>query len=153
MATAYEWVNHRYAIDPNYVGQTIEKIEERDGFCHPAALVNEARPEDSPLHPLCEWDDHTAAERHREDQMRRVISSLTVVGAPVKDSPAFISVRISTEKGSYISTVRAKENRQYLDFALMEAKRQLSYVRRRYGMLKELQEVWKAIDEVDDQAA
>lgn len=146
MASAYEWVNHRYAIDASVVGHVVESIEARDGFCHPGALVNEARPESHPMHPMFEWDDATAAEEHRKGQARRIISSLTLVGAPVKDAPAFISVRISSEEGSYISTEKAKEHPDYLEFALMEARRQLSYLRRRYGMLKELKEVWEAID-------
>ena len=147
MASAYEWVNHRYAVDPNYVGRVIEEIEERDGFCHPGALVNEARPDKSPLHDMFEWDDHAAAEEYRKGQARRVISSLTLVGSEVKDAPAFISVRISAEEGSYISTEKARSNPAYMDFALMEAKRQLTYLRRRYGLLQDLKKVWDAIDE------
>ena len=148
MASAYEWVNHRYAVDPSYVGRVIEEIEERDGFCHPGALVNEARPARSPLHDMFEWDDFAAAEEHRKGQARRIISSLTTVDADVKDAPAFISVRISAEEGSYISTAKAKQHPEYLDFAVMEAKRQLSYLRRRYGLLQDLKKVWDVIDEV-----
>lgn len=149
MAKAYEWVANRYALDANIVGQTIEKIEERDGFCHPRALVDEARPESSPLHELFEWDDFHAAEEYRKGQARHVISALTTVDSEVKNAPAFISVRISAEEGSYVSTDRAKERPDYLAFAVMEAKRQLSYVRRRYGLLKELQAIWDAIDDAD----
>ena len=42
----------------------------------PKNLVDEARPEDSPLHPEFDWDDSIAAEKWREEQARQVIKTI-----------------------------------------------------------------------------
>lgn len=40
----------------------LEDLRRRDGLLQPAAVVEDARDESSPLHPLFEWDDRKAAE-------------------------------------------------------------------------------------------
>lgn len=150
-ATTYAWIAGRghSAVDPNVVGQKIEEIEERDGSCHPAVLVEEARPKSSELHPLFTWDDKVAAEKHRVNEARRVIASLSIVSMPRSQAPAFVSVRLP-EKGvkSYISSHRLVDNDAFMQFALEDATRQLKGLRRRYASIEELEDVWAAIDEI-----
>jgi len=45
----------------------------RSGILTPSAVVDEARPEDSPLHAAFEWDDSIAAEKYRLEQARRLL--------------------------------------------------------------------------------
>ena len=42
------------------------------------AVVDEAQAESSVLHPYFEWDDSKAADHHRLDQARRMISSFVI---------------------------------------------------------------------------
>lgn len=46
------------------------------GRLDPQSVLDDATAEDSPLHPLFEWDDETAAKEHRLQQARRVIRSV-----------------------------------------------------------------------------
>ena len=45
----------------------------------PRNVVDQAREETNVLHPLFEWDDNIAADHHRLDQARRLISSFEVI--------------------------------------------------------------------------
>jgi hypothetical protein len=51
----------------------IRSLTDDDGYIEPAAVVEEARDERSPLHSEFEWDDTRAAELHRLDTARSLI--------------------------------------------------------------------------------
>lgn len=61
------------------------------------AVVEAARPEDSPIHAQFEWDDSAAAEQFRIAQARRLVRSIevvTVAGPVTERIPAFERVVI-----------------------------------------------------------
>lgn len=58
------------------------------------AVVNDARPPDSRLHPLFEWDDAKAGEQFRENQARRVIRAIVIVREEQAPAPAYLNVKI-----------------------------------------------------------
>lgn len=66
------------------------------------AVVDAARPEDSPIHDQFEWDDSEAAEQYRIAQARRLVRSIEVVtfvkGAEIERVPAFERVVIRDTK-------------------------------------------------------
>lgn len=94
----YEWKSGRsFPVDPSVVGKAVDRIVKKQGTCAPSSLVDTARKEASPLHPLFEWRDDVAAEKHRVSQARIVLSSLRVVvieGDTRKQPPAFLSVNV-----------------------------------------------------------
>jgi len=49
-------------IDAQTAGSELDRIRQRDGTIIPAVVVDEARPEEAPLHPAFEWRDSVAAE-------------------------------------------------------------------------------------------
>lgn len=49
---------------------------EENGRLKPETAIEEARPADSVLHDLFEWDNAVAGERHRLDQAREIIRSI-----------------------------------------------------------------------------
>jgi len=51
---------------------------ETDGRLTPDAVVDAARPINSPLHSFFEWDDTAAAHEWRREQARELIRSVTV---------------------------------------------------------------------------
>lgn len=75
-------------------------------------VVDDARPIDSPLHPVFEWDDSIAAESYREDQARRLIRSVVIVQYDDRDreikrtEPVFLPVArpYQNERGYMEST-------------------------------------------------
>ena len=66
-------------IDAQTAGSELDRIRRRDGTIKPAAVVDEARPEQAPLHPAFEWRDPVAAEQWREHQASKLIKVVRVV--------------------------------------------------------------------------
>jgi hypothetical protein len=60
------------------------EIEQIKGRVTPKTLLERARPNTSPIHELFEWDDSVAAEKHRVEQARRLIASVTITIVNVK---------------------------------------------------------------------
>lgn len=69
----------RFNVTAAVAGEELERIAERDGEIRTATVVDEARPDDAPLHPVFEWDDEIAAESYRRHQARHLIRSVRVI--------------------------------------------------------------------------
>lgn len=158
LETTFTWAESYRGkkVDPQAVGETITEIEQRDGVCHPAALVDAARPETSPLHELCEWDDAVAGEQFRIAQMRSVIRSVRVVKDDRPESaPTFVHVRKVDTQGvhnGYVQTVRAMDDSELRQQVLADALAQLRGLRKRFASLEELQPVWQLVDTIKETA-
>jgi hypothetical protein len=73
---------HRFddsAITPEIAGKELERIYDKHGALRAQIVVDEARPDDAPLHPAFEWDDLVAAEYYRREQARSLIKTVQVV--------------------------------------------------------------------------
>src|SRR5690349_8555741 len=55
----------RFNVPAQVVGEAIASIEAVDGQVTPAAFVERARPEGSPIHPLIEWNVDVAAAKYQ----------------------------------------------------------------------------------------
>ena len=64
------------------VREELERIYNTAGVLTPAAVVDDARPEDAPLHSHFEWDDSVAGEQYRLVQARQLIRSVKVTVQP-----------------------------------------------------------------------
>lgn len=83
-------------INAQTAGSELDRIRQRDGTIIPAVVVDEARPEEAPLHPAFEWRDSVAAENYRQHQASTLIKVVRVVpAAPVE--PRVASVRPVTQ--------------------------------------------------------
>ena len=69
----------RYSVDAQVVGSELERIQKSHGITTTKAVVDEARPDDAPLHPVFEWRNDVAAESYRQWQARKLIKSVTVI--------------------------------------------------------------------------
>jgi hypothetical protein len=145
----YAW-NRGRGVQAQVVGEAVERIaDSHGGVCPSWAMVDEARPDDSELHPLFEWNDYTAAEAFRRDQARHHIRELRVVleegEEPVQ---AFVHIIRMGDDGpveGYRATrmvvQSVDECRQMLDEALSS----LRAWKRRYEHLSELSDVFQVI--------
>ncbi len=138
--------------DAQTVGEICAKLE-ADGNLTAKALVDEGRPEDSPLHGDFEWDDTVAAEKYRETQAGYIIRSVEVVNEGVKEPvKAFFSIVAKAEdepsQRQYISTIKAVECEDTRVTVLAQALDELNSFRRKYNQLKELAKVFEAIDQL-----
>lgn len=88
------------------VGEAIEEIERRNGSVTPARVVKAARRRTSPLHPIFDWDDKTAAESYRIEQaqilMRSIVVDVVVRPGEAKTTTrAFVSIETSNGDCGY----------------------------------------------------
>lgn len=119
MAAEFRWAPGsrmtKRVLDPNLAGETLETLQQGNGGRLTArVVVDAARAIDSPLHPCFEWDDVRAAELHREDQARHVISSIRIVqrSADPKQEAQLIRAYVNLEE-----TVGDEKQRAYLPMA------------------------------------
>lgn len=161
ISVVYEWKegSRIRVIDAKTAAERFEEIRRRVGKLTPKAVVDDARPVDSPLHPAFEWDDHVAAEKYREEQARHLIRSLvirTVEEGPTEPVRAYVSVpdvhtvQDGTERNSdvYVPTQIALSDEFLRAKVLERALNELRQFRRKYSHLKELAEVFAAADRI-----
>ena len=134
--------------------EALKAIAARDGgLLRPAAVVEAARDESSPLHGAFCWDDTKAAELYRLDQAQRLIRSFRVkIESDGKecDVPVFVNISSDREGGKSENPYRMLESIQkdmdLLAVAESDALEQLRGIRNRYVHLKRLNDIWTAID-------
>lgn len=146
------------SVDPTYVGQTVERLASisEDGTCSPGSLVEEARPESSPLHPLFEWDDSVAGELWRKQEARSVIKAVVLKSPETEkpiSAPAFLNVKkpASSEKKQsqgYVPLATVLSDEDLHRQALASALASVRSLQKRYEALSELSPVWEALDKV-----
>jgi hypothetical protein len=148
----------RENINPTEVGKIIKLIADKKGKCTPRDVVEVARPVDSVLHPLFQWDDTKAAEAFRQQQARSLIRSIQVVRLE-GDKPKIVErkalmVHVPTrdednqEEAGYITIESALNDKVARGKVVEMAFKQLQGIRAKYGDFNELDEIWGAIDRV-----
>ena len=134
--------------------EALKAIAKRDGgLLRPQAVVDAARPEDSPLHGAFCWDDTEAARLYRLDQAQRLIRSFKIEiesdGESI-DVPAFINVSIdrtgAKDENPYRLTADVVKSEDLLAVAEKDALEQLRGIRNRYQHIKRLGDIWASID-------
>ena len=152
----YEWKGRAYSVNANVVGTEVEKIEREKGAVTARDLVDRARPEDSALHRLFEWNDAKAAEHYRIQQASQILCALSIT---MSESPEATVVRAymnvaedadnpTRRTGTFINTHDAFMDEEKRNLILRVAIRELKELERKYAKLTELAEVFKAIDKL-----
>ena len=150
----FKYDGRSYGVPAQKAGERLKEIENRDGSVTPQAVVEDARPEDSLLHPVFEWDDEKAAEAYRIQQAGNFIRCIVVVPEkndvikePVK---LFVNTNPTDDgqkrAGTYINVRSAMENPVSRSVVLSNAKHEMLVFKKKYSQLKELSLVFAAID-------
>ena len=85
-AKKYRWINGSFGVPADVAGEELDRIRTVSGGALNAPdIVDAARPEHAPLHPVFEWDDKKAAESFRHNQARTMVRALVVV-TPEKEN-------------------------------------------------------------------
>ena len=146
--TKYEWRDRKIGgVSAQAAGEALERIAARDGCIKPQSVVDEARPEDSPIHPAFEWRDKVAAEEHRKWQARQIVRSVRVVtqadNGSKETTPAYIHVQPTTKSsndGGYHATAKVMSDFDLFERAIGEAHQKLISAERSVSELKRLAE-------------
>lgn len=133
------------------VNATIEKelraLHSRDGVLTCEAVLEAARPKNSPLHDYFTWEDSRAAERYRLIEAGRLIATVKIEYRHKKDpqiiyTPAFIPTGTSSEgKRQYYPVEEVAKNDFLREKALADARREMESTRARYSHLVDLLEL------------
>jgi|SRR5215510_12282059 len=152
--TSYRWQTGGYGnfkrIDPNVVGSVLSHLEE-SGPISPRRVVTAATPDDSPLHPMFDWDDRHAADRWRLEQASQVLGAIAVVYRDPRNNTPLVTrafVAIEEQKGMaaapiWMSTARAMSDGRLRSALIAQALRDVQLLERRYQELSELAEIFE----------
>lgn len=126
------------------------------GVLHAEHVVERARSPRSPLHLCFEWDDTVAGALYRLQQAGRLIR-MTIKVIKIEGKPRsvrfFVSLTPERKKrgGGYYEIPDVLAHKELRLQMLHDALEELNLFRERYGALKELTEVFKAIRSVREQ--
>ncbi len=124
--------------------EVLTGIYETRGELHPQTVVDEARPDDHPLHSRFEWDNEVAGEAYRRVQASELIRSVRLVYAEsptgeTKSVRAFSSLHatVDPERRGYAPTVELVENPLTKEILLRHLAREINHLQAKYGHLTE----------------
>jgi hypothetical protein len=139
--------------DAKEVGAHLEMLREKfKGELTPKDVLDDAKNNNSPLHSFFEWDEGAAAEQYRLQQARGLIRSVVVIythaDQPATRIRAYVHV---PEAGAphYRDTKGAMSQTKTRDLVLQRAWRELKAWRARYKDLRQLADLFGAIDETE----
>ena len=150
----YRWkqgAEGRIPVDAQTAGERLEFIRAtKGGLLTAEDVVEDARPDGSPLHPAFEWDGAKAAEAWRIHQARDLIRSVIITLAPdeserPREVRAFVVVK-QEQRQAYTATVVALADDAMRQQVVARALAEAQQWKRRYQELQELAEVFEAID-------
>jgi hypothetical protein len=142
--------------DQRLIQSTLQDLYERTGDLVPQQIVEEARPQNAPLHSHFNWDDGDAARRYRLGQAVRLIKLVRVkrVGdrsVPPKAVPEYF--KVTKEEGRKYAHVSEVMSDVDLRRGVVQAAWQrLIAWRRQYSNISELSAIHDAIDQAAAQA-
>lgn len=139
----YSYKHGKAGASAQTVGETLERIEARDGAVTKEAFLEESRPEDSPTHAMFEWNDGIAAEKYRLEQSRWIIADVVVTiereEEPVKKVAGFVNVTHGKHnKAEYNSIEIAMEDEDKRKAVLSNAFDELRAFEAKYSEYQEL---------------
>lgn len=116
----------------------------------PRQILDKARDSTTELHKCFEWDDSVAAEKYRLQQARQIVGSLVYQKAETEQPEApkiRVMQSIVTEDTMVYKPIKIiVQNQNEYSQLLIRAKKELTAFKSRYERLGELEEVFRAID-------
>ena len=134
--------------------KSLKEIEQRRGVLKPQFVVQEAEDPSHPLHSEFDWDDAVAAEKHRLQQARQLISKVRIQFKE-NEIDAFYSVRVELANGqqdrAYVSHSVILKNPSLREQILQDALTELMHWEEKYAEYSELKPVMDAAKEVKEE--
>jgi hypothetical protein len=132
-----------YGISADVAGREFDRISAAHGGRLTSSLVvDEARPEQAPLHPAFEWDDEKAAERYRQHQASTLIRAVVLVPEVTSHQPehrAYVLTQTQEEpKPVYVKAEEVVQEPSLFADALQRLERTLSVARQSVVELRDL---------------
>lgn len=146
----YQWKpGARVRADAQIAGELCEKLS-NEGRLSPKELLNESRPEESPLHSAFTWDDGIAAEKWRTHEASMIICCLETKVACVQ-KPVRSFVTLQADDGCYQPVERVLETKQSRDVLLGLALKDAMIYKNKYEHLLAVSNVLLAMEDFIDE--
>lgn len=126
--------------------------ENERGVLLPEEVVHAAAPVTSPLHRYFTWDDTAAAQKCRLQEARQLINvCVEYIGGEQegRETRVFVSLRDERVEGGYRPLVKVLQNPSQRESLIADALEEMGYFRQKYRSLKELAQVFRAMDHVE----
>lgn len=149
----YDWLMKGLAgdVDPQVAGEHIESlIEKYQEHLTCDEILADARKTSSPIHNVFEWDDTTAAEKHRRNQASSMMAGLVIKNKRQQKTRAFVFVQIPGEnrRKSYIPLRSAMGRTELREQVIKQALKPLERWIASYGGRSELSFVKKRVEQL-----
>jgi hypothetical protein len=153
MTAAYN-LRDGFALNGNKdeIGARLDELADEKGNLTPEDVLEDAEDESSPLHDCFEWDDTEAAHQYRLQQARYVIRAFEVVYKDKEDDEIvvvkFVNTGDRTNSEPYRDVFKLMSDKQHRERYVRMVLRKLKVLRMRYRNIKELADIFDAIDRV-----
>ena len=150
----YSWKMYQYSVPADVAGKEFEKIEKEYGKVTSELLLQNAEPEESPLHELFEWDDAVAGRKYRLSQATNIIINLAVEvekEQKPKKIRAYYNVSDTEKKGTFINVESAFSNPDTKEIVIKRAYREMVAFTKKYENITEFAPIFKAIESLKDE--
>ena len=149
-------------ISPQVAGERLEHLYEKHSKITADIIVDDARDEKAVLHPIFEWNDRKAAEEHRKQQARRLLTDITItVEKESKGETVTVDVRVfhnirddsdglvgKAESSRYITIEDVMKDQKASDYLLKRAYAELVVFKNKYIMLTALKPHAEQLDKM-----
>lgn len=150
----YKWADGSQVkgVKAQVAGSHLERLRKRHNeVLTPRIVVEDARSPASPLHPVFEWNDKRAAEKHRLEQAGYILRAVVVVTSEEQEElrtvRAFVSV-IEDDARGYTSIIRAMGKQELREQVLSQALQDFRALQTKYKELAELARVFWELKKV-----
>jgi hypothetical protein len=127
-------------IDPQKIGEALQRLRDRDGEADPKRFAEEARNPRHPAHRHLEWDDAKCGVLYRIEQARCLIRVIRIEHSE-EFYRAFVSVPKKDGGRQYVSFGDVLSSRELQDALLAQAQQDLEVWQQRYRELREIVEL------------
>lgn len=137
--------------DPRVVRELESLASAHGGLLQPEKVVEAAQSPASSLHPHFTWDDSAAACAHRLWQARQLIRIVVRHAGPDGDQrPMQVFVSLTSDRklegGGYRQLVAVLSSAEQRSQLLDDAMREMEHFRNKYKDLRELSDIFAAMD-------
>ena len=137
--------------DARVIGEVLERLHERHGYLDPEMVVSTASNPRSRLHSYFDWDDESAAMKHRLHYARMMMGWVVVLeyeatveaAVPIR---AFYNVASEDEGRRYVTLEVMRSNEDYRTQVVEHAMREAQGWASRYRAYSELSHIVEVID-------
>lgn len=134
----------------------LDRIKGRKQRLHAEDVIEAARPESSPLHSRFTWDVKRGFEANLRREAQELIREYMVVVTVENSQPIrtryFVSLSTDrADRGGYRTVFDVMDDEALSEVMLDDALSELNVARAKYARVKELREVFAALEQVNAQ--